>query len=292
MFSFLIPVQNYAVHPLVEDLVRQGREAQVDFEVLVAEDGSNSDFIEKNATLTSFPEVKQLVSEQDIGRAAIRNYLADQASGEYLVFIDADSGLPEQYIAMWQQHIGQAPVLVGGTRYALALQNPEESLRWTYGRAREEVSAKERNRNPHRSLTANNLFVEKAVFENVRFDASITEYGHEDTLFGKALYEAGVNILHIDNAVEHLGLETNARFLEKTRVAIQTLRSLQRQGKIYPSDVRLLQVYGKLGRWGVPGLLRMFAKPLLAYLEKRLKKRDPRLWQLDVYKLVILATLR
>ncbi|MEM9260646.1 MAG: hypothetical protein AAGA62_13425, partial [Bacteroidota bacterium] len=54
-------------------------------------------------------------------------------------------------------------------------------------------------------------------------------YGHEDTLWGQQLAKAGVGILHIDNPVTHLGLETSGVFLEKQHRAIHNLRLLKKQ---------------------------------------------------------------
>lgn len=47
--------------------------------------------------------------------------------------------------------------------------------------------------------------------------------GYEDTLFGMQLEQAGVEILHIDNAVYHLVEENSEQFLMKIRRAVRNL---------------------------------------------------------------------
>lgn len=289
MFSFLVPVQNYPVEPLVRALREQARGVGIDFEVCVAEDGSAPEAVQANSVISQWPEAVHLISEADIGRAGIRNFLADRAQGDTLVFIDADSEIPAGYVERWLA-VAQKPVVVGGTSYSAELDDSTYSLRWTYGRAREEVPASERN--GYKSFTANNVLIAKSVFERVRFDERITEYGHEDTLFGIALNQAEIPIFHLDNPVIHIGLEPNARFLEKTRTGIRTLVSLERAGKLRAADVKLLGFAKRLSQLGVTPLLRWISGWILPRLEKRLMSAQPRLREFDLYKLLWLIRFR
>ena len=56
-----------------------------------------------------------------------------------------------------------------------------------------------------------NFMIEKLTFLQHQFDESITKYGHEDTLFGKALQADRIPIIHIDNPLLNKGLDTNDR---------------------------------------------------------------------------------
>ena len=89
-------------------------------------------------------------------------------------------------------------------------------LHWLHGLKREQSFAKDRNIQPNRSFKTNNFFIEKKVFNKVRFNENIQGYGHEDTLFGYELDKQNFTIFHIDNPVVHLGLESSEEFLRKT----------------------------------------------------------------------------
>ena len=177
---------------------------------------------------------------------------------------------------------------MGGTAYTEEQKSPETLLRWKYGIKREMIRAEERNKSPYDSLTANNLCIGKEVFLNTCFDESITQYGHEDTLFGIALKKAGNSLLHIDNPVVHLGLESNGRFTEKTFTGVQTLAKLYATGKVSHNDVRLLRFYFNLKYKGLGLLLDVAGDFLSASAKRNLLSENPKLTSLDIYKLVVL----
>jgi glycosyltransferase involved in cell wall biosynthesis len=80
MFSILIPIYNFDVRPLVEALVGQCRkELEGEFEILCFDDGSEREYLEKNRQLKVFPEVNYRELPQNLGRARIRNLLAESA---------------------------------------------------------------------------------------------------------------------------------------------------------------------------------------------------------------------
>jgi hypothetical protein len=155
---------------------------------------------------------------------------------EYLLFIDADSKLvSENYLALYLGHARENCVLCGGTVYnSQKPADPQKLLRWFYGTSRESVSAGKRNQKKGFIITSNNFLIEKRVFENIRFRENIRDYGHEDTLLGYDLFMANVKICHIDNPVEHTGLEDAEIFLEKTRTALRNLRFINEKIVSFP----------------------------------------------------------
>ncbi len=288
MFSVLIPVQNYDVSSLVKAIISDSANSEIPVEIIVSEDGSEPSMFSKNAELHASGHIKHLVFEKERGRSANRNGLAAEASNDYLLFIDADSAIRPGFLKNYANSINKAEVLVGGTAYSKEQKTTATLLRWRYGIRREMISASERNKAPYNSLTANNLCVKKSVFLKILFDESITRYGHEDTLFGFALRDAGTSLLHIDNSVLHLGLESNGRFVEKTYTGIQTLVKLYKAGKVGVDDVRLLRFYYDWNHKGLGLLLNALGSFIGSAAKKNLLSGDPKLSALDFYKLVVL----
>ena len=115
----------------------------------------------------------------------------------------------------------------------------------------------------------------------LQFDSSIP--GHEDTLFGQVLEIAGVHIMHLDNPLEHLGLDNAAAFLEKVNQSVENLARLQRSG--LRISTRLTASAALLEQWRVEPLFRFALTMLEPVLIRNLLSRTPKLWVLDLYKL-------
>jgi len=113
-------------------------------EILIGDDGSAPDFRNKYKSLEE-PGVRLIVSEKNIGRAAIRNKLVLEAKGDYLLFIDADAMIPgtaEAYITKWLPYVSKARVICGGILYHKSPPgDPDKILRWKIGWKREQRKA-------------------------------------------------------------------------------------------------------------------------------------------------------
>ena len=78
--SILIPTYNDECVTLVDDLRQQAEQSGIVFEILVGDDGStDAEVIEKNRKICKWPHCHYLIQIQNIGRAAIRNFLAKEA---------------------------------------------------------------------------------------------------------------------------------------------------------------------------------------------------------------------
>ena len=93
--SILIPTYNHRCFPLVKELARQASLLErLRWEIIVAEDGSTDEWaIEANAQVNSIAHCRQIVLPGNLGRAAIRNYLASRARHSWLLFIDSDKSI-------------------------------------------------------------------------------------------------------------------------------------------------------------------------------------------------------
>jgi hypothetical protein len=188
-------------------------------------------------------------------------------------------------------------VICGGTAYKPEKPaNPAQYLRWFYGTNREAIPAKTRNSKKGFIITSNNFLIEKTVFEKVHFREDIKNYGHEDTLLGYDLFKSGIEIFHIDNPVEHTGLEDSAVFVEKTKTALKSLHQIIRQilpgDQVFINQVHFLNKYQSITKYLPAFILRLFYKLFHRIIERNLTGSKPNLFLFDLYKLGFYSTLK
>ncbi len=255
--SICIPVYNTSVVELVEHLLAGKSDAVK--EILLFDDGSEEKWKKENRALEKHPLVVYREMPENLGRARIRNMLGKAARGEVLLFLD-DDGMPvsNAFLERYAKAIRNHQVVCGGRRYPTEVA-PLFALHYEIGVKSESKEATVRNRKPYQAFHSNNFAVERALFLNIQFDESLTQYGHEDTLFGYALSRKKSQVLHIDNPVWHTQLQTNEEFVGKAEWALQNLKMLyEREGEAFAQTVTLLRVYARLRRWKL-------VKPMVAY---------------------------
>jgi glycosyltransferase involved in cell wall biosynthesis len=297
MLSINIPVYNIEAGELVLQLVSQASRLKIDYEIRVYDDSSAKPAKLKNRKLAEMPQVVYREMEQNLGRAAIRNKMGFESEKPYLLFIDADSKLvSEDYLKKYIEQAKPGAVLCGGTTYSKEKPADEKLLRWVYGHQREAISAKERNSQKGFIITSNNFLIDRELFREIHFRENLGPYGHEDTLLGFDLFNAGITPLHIDNPVEHTGLEDSETFLKKTREALKNLGFISEKivsnSPEFNQKMRFLKKYRQFTTIIPPVLLRWFFKLIRKTLEKNLCGNNPRLFWFDFYKLGYFAELK
>jgi cellulose synthase/poly-beta-1,6-N-acetylglucosamine synthase-like glycosyltransferase len=290
MLSALIPIYNFDVRPFVSELQQQFERTEVDYEIILADDASGANYRALNSELQTLKNVKYIQLSENIGRAGIRNFLADQAVYNYLFFFDCDSEIPsDTFVKNYIQYVKNNSIICGGRSYRNVKPVEQELiLRWQYGVKRETSNAETRNKYPMRSFMTNNYLISKEVHNHIKFDEQIMNYGHEDTLFGIELKRAGYTVLHIDNPLIHIGLEPAEAFIVKTKQGIENLIYLNRNYN-YPEleqDIKLLRIYHEYSFLRpIFGLTyRLFSKMIV----KNLKGNHPSLFLFDVFKIIYL----
>lgn len=286
MLSILIPSYNFDVRKLVHQLHQQGILLSVPFEIICLEDASLQKYVDLNQSINTLPFVTHRVLSDNMGRSKIRNYLATQAQYEYLLYMDCDSmPVSDAYLSNYIAAIQPNQLVYGGRCYQE--EAPEDLIfyfHWYYGTHREQSTAQERQKNAYQSFMTNNFLIPKNIFQAIRFEESLTQYGHEDTLFGLELQQKKIAILHINNPLEHIGLELNHVFLNKSELAIQNLYTLHTKHSIQ-KEIKLLHFFLQTKRLYLhyPTLLLFFF--LKKLLKKNLFSRHPQLALFDFYKL-------
>jgi len=296
--SLLIPVCNHDIAVLVNGMKSCLGSTPGFIEILIGDDGSTHENRIKYKSLEE-EGIRVVVSEKNIGRAAIRNKLALEAKGEYLLFIDADAMIPgtaESYVTKWIPAIGTAKVISGGILYHESPPgDPDKILRWKYGRKREQSKASERNKRPNASFSTFNVLIERSIFSKLRFNEELKQYGHEDTLFSYQLKKAGISILHIDNGLMHEGLESNRDFLNKTKLSIENLSKLYdsvTDKKTFSESVRMLRIYDRLQLFKLTLVLAGIFIRYRERMEIRIDSSNPPLWLFSFYKVCMFCTYR
>jgi glycosyltransferase involved in cell wall biosynthesis len=296
--SLLVPVCDYDIVALIYSMKGCLGKIPGFIEILIGDDGSSPEYRAKYKALEG-DGVRIISSETNIGRAAIRNRLALEARGDYLLFIDADTMIPgtaESFIQNWLKHIGEARVMSGGILYhASPPGDPDKILRWMHGRRREQKKASYRNKHPYSLFSTFNVLIERTVFDKLRFNEEIRQYGHEDTLFSYQLHKAGIAILHIDNGLIHEGLESNREYINKTKLSIENLSKLYdfiTDKFMFASSVKMIRDYRMLHVFRLTLILAGFFIRFREKMELKLDTAKPPLWLFDLYKISMFCTYR
>ncbi len=289
MLSVLIPVFNYDVRPLVMELHRQCKDLGISYEIICIDDCSAPGWQLQNRVLAGLENVQYAELEQNTGRSAIRNKLVETARFPYLIFLDCDSKIVRPgFIRDYHSHLSPGTVLYGGRTYS---PNPPADrdllLHWRFGVKREAFTAAFRTAAPYHRFMTNNFAAPKSILEKIPFEERIRQYGHEDTLFGFELKQRGIPILHLDNPVEHQGLETAVVFLEKTEKAVANLLLVR---EINPAVETTLLKWASLVSSFFPA--GSGAGRLKNRIRNKLLTGAPSLLWLDLYKLVFLLSLK
>ena len=138
----------------------------------------------------------------------------------------------------------------------------------------------------------NNFVINRSIFETIKFDERLVEYGHEDTLFGFELKKRNININHINNPILNDDLRDNVNYISDTEKAIYNLTHIIEfieYDKEFIEDVALLRTYYNLFKFRkiILGVFVVF-KPIIKYV---LSKGYINLYLFDFYKLGTLSRI-
>ena len=227
--SVLIPVYNWDLSFLLKSILKEIDDFTLaaEVEVIVMDDSScDAELLAKNAAFVAGnvrPFLKYRALGSNVGRSAIRNMLAEEAHGEFILFLDCDV-LPDtpDFIRNYLSHAkGDGfDVVCGGISYRTRVMKGAEYDYHAYlGNKKEVKAAALSNLAPWRHILTSNIMVRKSVFQTTHFDERFTGYGYEDIEWGVRLAEK-FRVLHIDNTASHLGLVTRAKAYEKMRNSV------------------------------------------------------------------------
>lgn len=282
--SIVIPTYNQECSQLAQALHSQAQ--QVDgfrFEIIVAEDGStDASTIAANSRIDQLSGCRHIVRQENVGRSAIRNFLAGEARYPWLLFIDSRMQLgSDTFLANYLSH--SAPDLVYGGYTVREDPLLRHNLRYLYERGyQERHPASMRRQAPYKDFHTSNFMVRKTLLEKCPFDERFQHYGYEDVLYGKQLEQLGAKIEHIDNPVLFDKFESNERFMEKTDEALATLRLFRDELSGYS---RMIQLTDKLRRWHLLWAVRLSYRCFGQRWRQKCVGNDPSMRTFNLYRL-------
>ena len=112
MISFIIPAYNAGktIGRAINSILNQ-EGTSMDFEVIVVDDGSDDDLKEKVEEFKSNKRIKYFYKE-NTGVSDTRNYGVNQATGEYIIFVDSDDYISKTLLKDIEQYINQKIELI------------------------------------------------------------------------------------------------------------------------------------------------------------------------------------
>ena len=249
-----MPVYNWDVSVLLAKLTAEIRQKKLhdQIELIVIDDCStdqgikhnNADFAEKYGQGV----IQYFELNNNIGRAAVRNLLAQKASGDYLLFLDSDT-LPDSddYIAQYLSYAlqNECDVVCGGISYLKRTLNGAEYDFYIYmGKKLVAQATKFRHKTPWRYLWTSNVLILKSVLSEIPFNEGFGKYGYEDAEWAIRLVKK-YKVVFIENTVSHLGLDSKEVAYRKMRESINNYFLL---ATMHPKDFRRSGIFGVV-RW-------------------------------------------
>jgi glycosyltransferase involved in cell wall biosynthesis len=287
--SVLIPVYNYDVTALVQELASQLQMIGKKGEIIVLDDASDSPVSLPHKLLNDFSFISLHRNEKNEGRMLTRQRLSQLAQYEYLLFLDCDSEITgnDFLLKYFEQADASESLVVGGRVYSK--DQPVDCdlvLHWKYGTKRESRKRNEDGSNAP-AFMSNNFLVKQSVFNQLNFSLSLSGYGHEDTWWGIQLSELGINCKYINNHVLHAALEKANTFLDKAEKALANLLILEKNVNIglLKKEVKIYKWYHRLKTSGLGGVYLFFEKPVHKYFRRNLLSCKPSLFYFDLYRL-------
>lgn len=221
MLSVLIPTYNYKCYTLVNDIQQQLEQTDEQYEIIVAEDGGKDQVTAiSNLRINDVPNSRFIRRQENVGRAAIRNFLATEAKGEWLLFMDSDAMIVEDnFIRNFLDAAKKgSDVICGEIVHPDECPSAKQSLRWKY-----EKDYEIRMAGVDDCFRSFCFMIKADVFSKVKFNDKYCKYGWEDVQFGIDLNKCGFTIANISNKLLNNDIETNEKFLKKTEEALCTL---------------------------------------------------------------------
>lgn len=292
--SILIPCYNDRCSTLVKQLHGQltaicNTIEPFNYEILVADDGStNVECIESNKAINGLKNCRYIIRGKNVGRAAIRNFLAGEAKYKWLLFIDSDMVVDnDKFIKNYLSN--KEEVVVGGIKIGGDADLFKDNIRYKYEKASEQShNAEQRQLKPNKEFRTTNFLINKEIIKKYPFNEKFIYYGYEDVLMGKILNEHHIKIKHINNPVLLNDYEDNPTFIKKTEESLRTLYQFRKELKGYST---LLHYIHKIKSYNLLPIILTANKIFGKSIRHNLTSNKPRLFLFNIYKLFYYVSL-
>lgn len=292
MLSVLIPCYNYDASALLNCLYAQLKQLNFDYEILLCDDFSPDESLRSSNQKTAVKTYATYIqNKKNLGRTATRQKLANQAKYKNLLFMDVDVlPLHDNFIEKFDVEKTENQIIFGGVTYRTKKPERNEILRWTYGKAREAKTIRDRLMQPYLSIISQCFLIDKDLF--LKANSFLENRYGVDVLFCHNLQTLGASVKHIDNPIIHLGLENNSAFIEKTKKGLKALLEFENKNSLPENYKKIQKAYLKLSKAGLIFLFMYFMKFITPMVLKNLKSSKPSLLLFDLYRLQYYAQLK
>ena len=223
-------------------------------------------------------------SKKNLGRIKNRLLLAENSQYNWLLFIDVDSNpIGESFLKNYTSYMNKGTIFFGGSVYKKS-EDPNCSLRYKFGKKREEINSIQRNKNPYKYVSSRNFMCKKDVIVEALSKIESVSYGN-DYVFGSILKRKRIDIIHFDNPVLIENIEENSIFIRKTHQALENVIKCYKEGKLQKHSITLLKVYRILDVLLMKGVFIKLTNIFRDKIEQNLYKENPDLFLFDVYRL-------
>ena len=291
MISILIPCFDYNAYPLVSILEKQALMLKIDFEIICIDDGSFSSKNDLNQKINLLTNSKFIESKKNIGRINNRLLLAEKSQYEWLIFLDVDT-LPyeDNFLKNYIDELNKGTLIIGGCTYKKP-DNENFSLRYKFGKFREEISSDIRNKNPYKYISSCNFMCKRDVLIDVLASINTISYGN-DYIFGSLIKKKEIDIKHIDNPVLIDNIDENQIFIKKTHHALDNLISSYNNKIIKNHSISILKAYIILDSLLMKNIFVKITDLFKNLLNRNLHSKDPNLFLFDLYRLNYLCKIK
>jgi len=291
MISILIPCFDYNAYPLVSILEKQALMLKIDFEIICIDDGSFSSKNDLNQKINLLTNSKFIELKKNIGRINNRLLLAEKSQYEWLIFIDVDT-LPfeDNFLKNYIDELNKGTLIIGGCIYKKP-ENENFSLRYKFGKFREEINSDIRNKNPYKYISSCNFMCKRDVLIDVLASINTISYGN-DYIFGSLIKKKEIDIKHIDNPVLIDNIDENQIFIKKTHHALDNLISSYNNKIIKNHSISILKAYIILDSLLMKNIFVKITDLFKNLLDRNLHSKDPNLFLFDLYRLNYLCKIK
>ncbi|HEY2658894.1 MAG TPA: glycosyltransferase family A protein [Caulobacteraceae bacterium] len=220
VLSVLTPFLRDDPSGLLAAIQAQASQLSTPIEIIALDDGTGDEALAARLTATvealAMPAAFVRLSQNE-GRSAARNRLAQFARGRHLLYLDADT-VPDRadFLAAYMEMIqaDDPPLAIGGFSLIQASHEPCYDLHRTIATQLDCMPVDVRQVMPWRFVYGSNILVRRDVMQATPFNPDYRAWGWEDQEWGMRVADQWP-ILHVDNTVSHLGLDTVPTLLDK-----------------------------------------------------------------------------
>ena len=208
-----------------------------------------------------------------------------------MIFIDVDT-LPNEdnFLINYIDQLNKGTLIIGGCTYKKP-DNENFSLRYKFGKFREEINGDIRNKNPYKHVSSTNFMCKRDILINVLASINTVSYGN-DYIFGSLIKKKGIDIKHIDNPVLIDNIDENQIFIKKTHHALDNLISSYNKKIIEKHSISILKAYIILDSLLMKNIFVKITDLFKNLLNRNLHSKDPNLFLFDLYRLNYLCKIK